>query len=130
MWVRVPPGVPFKDFIMSRDVCSIGQMAVLKTPLSKTDREDLNEILYDSNYVIRVNYEGTLIYTESDAEIYGIRFSIYPGVSLEDEFKRLSKELKNKLKYDESTIYNYDCIWYNGSDSYMDTMTLKEYKEL
>lgn len=118
---------------MSTTVISQGYIAVLQNPISEEDREELSEILYDSKTGLGLNYEGTLLISDeyslksySEREFHSDLF-IMGGLGMfkMQEFIELSKQ--SGLNIDITTIQPYVCVWYNGSDSPVSMMTMKEF---
>ena len=111
---------------MSTDVTSKGFMAPLMTPITDSEvREDFNEDQYDKDSNIRINYEGTIIYSEESADTYGITFSDAKQTGDSSSFIKACADAGHPIK--ESHIKGYVCTWYNGSDSDMNMMTLEEF---
>lgn len=109
---------------MSYNVYSVGFMAALKEAV---DFEEISDNLYD-NYDVMVNYDGTIVYTHDNLpleEAFGLHFLKVNEKELE-EFK--SECLSANLFIDEDTITPYSCMWYNGVDPDMSTITLEEFK--
>ena len=110
---------------MSSTVFSTGFFAILKTPLSKDECEEFSEILWDKDSNLHINDEGTLVYSDiRDEDMgYGLHFSI------DGNKEDFLKELKAMdISIEEDSIYPYNCLWYNSSESYMSVLTRKEYK--
>lgn len=112
---------------MSEDVTSRGFFGVLVNPISdQEERDNIIEILYDSDVNLGLNYEGTLVFSENYTNGYGLTFWTLDNADKES-FKKLC--LENYLEVDPTTITPYICTWYNGSDSDMSLLTAKEYME-
>ena len=112
---------------MSEDVTSQGFFGVLVNPvLDQGERDNIIEILYDSDVGLGLNYEGTLVFSENYTDGYGLTFGAFDNDGRES-FKKLC--LENYLEVDSDTITPYICTWYNGSDSDMSLLTAKEYME-
>lgn len=110
---------------MSENVLSHG--AFYKISNGPVDYEDISEELYDRGSIWNINYEGTLVFTDvSDSDMYGIQFHKHTSIS------EMDKEILESLniEIDESSRLEYSCVWYNGTDSDMSTLTLKEYEEV
>jgi len=111
---------------MSATVFSTGFFAILKTPLSVDEREELSEILWDKDSNLNINNEGTLVYSDIRDESlgYGLHFFI------DGDKDAFLKELKDMdILINEDSIHPYNCLWYNGSESYMSVLTLEKYKK-
>jgi hypothetical protein len=113
---------------MSENVRSYGFMAVLEVPVDHADFHD--KAWYDKSPLC-VNYEGTLVYIDFNRmKSHHERENIY-GLFIGDE--RLDASLfvsecrKYGLSVDQSSRRQYNCIWYNGSDSDMSLLTKKEF---
>lgn len=101
----------------------VGWMAPLKAKISKELRAEIDEYLYDSDSNVRINYEGTIAYTKTEIEPYGISFGV-KGYYNPNAFEIL----KNYDVYaKQSEGRSYTSYYYNGCDSYMDTMTLETF---
>jgi hypothetical protein len=114
---------------MSSNVRSYGLMAILDPAIERT--EEFSEKLYDENSLIQVNYEGTLVYFDENIssdfrdDIYGLWFGL-PESNMEvftNELNRFG------LKINSNTVRPFHCVWYNGSDSDMDMLSLEEFKK-
>lgn len=112
---------------MSRNVYSRGYMFPLMRPVADVD--ELSELLWEKESTLHLNYEGTLVYTDSDEEDgYGLTISKL-DVEKED-FKALKQEAREfGLDIMTSMAQPYTCHWYNGTDSYMAMLSLEEYCE-
>lgn len=108
---------------MSENVLSVGIMVPLSRQLTKQEREEWDEILYDQGSNVRFNYEGTLAYTDNRKDEYGIHFGILTDLSF-DNFEDLKQF---DLGIEKEHARNYQCVWYNGSDSDMSMMTIEEF---
>ncbi len=105
---------------MSEIVLSEGFMVPLAEPVK--DYEEYSEWLYE-NSPLRLNYEGTLIYSGNQSDPYGM-FFMDAEYSTDEFFAEIDKL---GLDYLPSEVRRYICIWYNGVDSNMDMLTLKEF---
>lgn len=115
-----------KDKIMSSTVFSTGFFAILKTPLSVDEREELSEILWDKDSNLNINNEGTLVYSDIRDENlgYGLHFLI------DGDKDAFLKELKDMdILINEDSIHPYNCLWYNGSESYMSVLKKEDYQK-
>ena len=111
---------------MSRDVSSAGLMAPLSRKL--TDEEIYNwiELLYDQGSSIRINYEGTLAYSDEGGSDYGINFGLI-NIYSNEAFNDLAQF---DITVDLDKARPYTCRWYNGVDSDMDMMTFNEFLKM
>jgi hypothetical protein len=108
---------------MSENVMSTGLMVPLNRKITQEESEEWTEELWDQGSDVRINYEGTLAYTDIRGDEYGIRFGIASDFSL-DAFQDLAQF---GLTVEEDKARPYSCYWYNGADSDMDMMTLEEF---
>jgi len=109
---------------MSRNVVSSGVMVPLNRKITQEEREDWTEDLYDRASFVKINYEGTLAYTDEGGEEYGISFGSIPTYEGDSEFEDL-KQYGLWVQGDKARTYR--CCWYNGTDSNMDMLTLEEF---
>ena len=115
---------------MSENVLSFGVMAKLIKPVGnyKTKEwQDLSDKLYEL-HGLHLNYEGTIIYNDLGGDTdstYGINF--IQSEQLQDFFEELQKA-GIAAEFTNSKIYS--CFWYNGADSYMSDITLKEFESI
>ena len=108
---------------MSSNVASAGLMAPLSRKLTKEEREEWTELLYEQGSSIQINYDGTLAYTDEGGSEYGISFgstNTYSNQPFEDL-------LQFDITVDLNKARPYTCYWYNGADSDMDMLTLDEF---
>ena len=108
---------------MSENVMSTGVMVPLTRKLTKAEREEWEELLWDQNADVRFNYEGTLAYTDEGGDEYGIYFGEMPTNNL-SPFEALEQFGINILP---TKARPYRCYWYNGADSDMGMMTLEKF---
>lgn len=115
---------------MSEDTRSYGLMAILVHQID--DTEEFGEMLREQNSLLQVNYEGTLVYFDETMDVLDDRRDIYglwfgnPKTNLE----KFTSQLKQfNLEIDSNSIEPFHCIWYNGSDSDMDMLTLAEFRK-
>lgn len=110
---------------MSDNVMSVGFMAPLITPLVKRSEELelLRERLWGGSD-LEINYEGTLVYSAENNDVYGLHFGTQATVL--DFLKQLDEM---GLSVDTSRIVFYTCLWYDGSYSDMSMLTLEEFTE-
>lgn len=109
---------------MSSNVVSSGVMVPLNRKITEEEREEWVEDLYDQGSSVRINYEGTLAYTDEGGEEYGIAFGSLPTYEGDSEFEDL-KQYGLWVQGDKARTYR--CCWYNGTDSDMSVLTLEEF---
>lgn len=118
---------------MSDTVRSYGFVVPLTTPLSRQDCSDLNDELWNADSILRINHEGTLLYsdfnlTKSFSERTDIYFfSLGPGNQDETVADMQAAAEAEGLTFDSDAAVPYNCIWYNGGDSPIDALTLAEF---
>lgn len=124
---------------MSTTLLCYGVMVALKTKVSEEDRETLND-----NYSLtgfQLNYEGTVAYldvNDADGRKYSDREDIYKvllfGGSAKsphmEAYAKLCRILNEaQLEADLFKARWFSCIWHDGSDSPLNTMTLAEFND-
>jgi hypothetical protein len=116
---------------MSENVMSTGHMVPLNRKLTREEREEWQELLWDQDRgsSVQFNYEGTLAYTDFRTEDeYGLHFegdtSTLSGAPIGSSFDVLKQF---GLSIVEEQARYYRCMWYNGSDSDMDMMKLEKF---
>jgi hypothetical protein len=109
---------------MSDNVMSTGFMAVLKTPFGE-ERDEKDEWLYEQGSDLRINYEGTMVYSDVRSDGYGLTIHTANPSTTNPSF--IDECTKLGLEVDSSTIRGYSCYWYNGSDSDMGMLTVEKY---
>jgi len=108
---------------MSENVMSTGVMVPLSRKLTKAERQEWEELLWDQNSDVRFNYEGTLAYTDLGGDEYGIHFGEMPTKDL-SYFEALEQFGLSILP---EKARPYTCYWYNGADSDMSMMKLEKF---
>ena len=106
---------------MSENVTSYGVMAPLVKPVGDyrtENHEAFSEWLYEIG--LRVNYEGTLVFTEKTEDDGGAGIFL-SSPHLRDEFWKLCRE--NGVAIHEAYSQFYVSNWYNGADSYQSEIT-------
>ena len=102
---------------MSETVKSKGFIAVLQNPITNWDAlEDKNEELSHFDSSLRVNYDGTLIFSDKPSDLYGIEFGTSDARYLQQFIEDCAKV---GVPVVTTTVRPYSCVWYNGSDSDM-----------
>jgi hypothetical protein len=109
---------------MSDNVMSTGFMAVLKTPFGE-ERDEKDEWLYEQGSDLRINYEGTLVYSDIRSDGYGL--TIHTGAAQAFDTDFVKECAKMELDIDPTTIRSYSCYWYNGVDSDMSMLSAEKY---
>lgn len=114
---------------MSENVMSSGHMVPLSRKITREERQEWEELLWDQDSPVRFNYEGTLAYTDFRTEDeYGLHFegdtSTLSAAPLGSSFGVL-KQFGLSIMKDQARYYR--CLWYNGADSDMDMMTLEKF---
>jgi hypothetical protein len=114
---------------MSENVMSTGHMVPLTRKLTREEREEWQELLWDQGSAVHFNYEGTLAYTDFQTEDeYGLHFegdtSTLSGTPLGSSFDVL-KQFGLSIVNEQGRFYR--CLWYNGADSDMDMMKLDKF---
>ena len=104
---------------MSEDVMSVGVMVPLNRKLTKEEREEWQEILWDQGSDAHLSYYCDMAYTDEGGEAYGINFGEMPtkDTSAFEDLKQFG------IWIEEDKARSYRCMWYNGADSDMDMMT-------
>ncbi len=102
---------------------STGIMAPLNRKITDTEREEWDEILYAQGSNVRLNYEGTMAYTDDVCDEYGIYFDKMSTLE-QKQFDDL-KQFGIHIIVEHSRPYRE--YWYNGADSDHDMMTLEEF---
>jgi hypothetical protein len=110
---------------MSDNVMSSGFMAVLQTPFTEENREEKDEWLYEQQSNLRINYEGTMVFSDNRSDGYGLSIHTNSAQAIDQGFVQDCNKLG--LTIDPNTIRGYSCYWYNGSDSDMNMLTLEKY---
>jgi hypothetical protein len=108
---------------MSSNVMSVGIMAPLNRKLTEEEREEWSELLYDQGSPVRINYEGTMAYTDERGDEYGIYFGEMTSFD-PAQFDDL-KQFGLYIIAEQARPYRE--YWYNGADSDHDMMTLEEF---
>lgn len=116
---------------MSSTVRSYGVMGVIVSHKVE-DFEELYEKLYDDKSNLGINGDQTLAYLDANANkeyserenFYGLQFGLDPQVSAQ---ALVDEAAKYGIVVDPKSCRMYQCIWYNGGDSDMDLLTLKEF---
>lgn len=115
---------------MSRQVLSMGFMALLKTPIGPYNgpnaaaHEELDERLQEQ-FGLSLNYEGTIVYEDSQSEEdSGISFfGDEAHTTFFDNLAEAGVEVR------ENSVQFYACSWYNGSDSNMAELTEEQFRK-
>ncbi len=122
---------------MSYTEFSYGFMIPIVGNVSEIDRngiaenyEEISEMLYAAGASIKINYEGTIIYNDMNPDsergnLEGIHLS--SPLDTKILFDMIAEANKFKIKVNVDQAKKYMSIWYNGTDSYMSNITLKEF---
>lgn len=118
---------------MSDDVRSYGFIAVLKTRVPSTKRDELEHALSSSTSNLDVNSDGTLIYSDANkhksfderSDIYELFIGESDATGAKAAF--LQEVVEAGLEVDLGTIQPYNCVWYNGSDCPVSLLTKAQY---
>ena len=107
---------------MSSMEMSIGVMVPIE-PLDTEAEEywDLEEVLYDETDW-RINYEGTIAFTD----VGGDEHELVIG-DLKNEEPDYQDLILNGIVPNVELAKPYRCLWYNGVDSPMSTLTIEEF---
>lgn len=111
---------------MSENVMSTGVMVPISRKLTRAERQEWGELLWEQGSNVRFNYEGTLVYTQERGDEYGIHFGDAQnfGPFWTQDFQILEQF---GLSIQPTKARSYLCYWYNGVDSDMDMMTLENF---
>lgn len=120
---------------MSTTVISQGYIAVLTHPPGKDTFEEISEKLYAAKSPLEINYEGTLLISDSyrnkkyrEREFNGDLFIVGNLKNSEAEIAQLIQEAAlHGVHIDPTTIQPYTCVWYNGSDSPVTMLTKEDF---
>jgi hypothetical protein len=100
-------------------------MAPLRNPVPRELREELSEKMYDDDSGLELSYDGSLVWLGIDLdEDYGISFCHTSDFTL-DELIFAAADY-NLIVLSEQAR-SFSCLWYNGADSNMSTMTVEEF---
>ena len=111
---------------MSKDVMSVGVMVPLNRKLTKEEREEWEEILWDQGSSVHLSYHCDMAYTEKGGEAYGISF----GKALTYDAFDFGDLKQFDIWIEEDKARSYRCLWYNGADSDMNMMTRDEFLKM
>lgn len=114
---------------MSRDVYSRGLMAPIINPaLDPEALEIIQELIFEENGRLQINYEGTLAYISEDEEdAYGLTLGSPSDEFSPEELGVAGIAFGIQVALDQCLPFS--CGWYNGGDSPLDMLTLEEFKE-
>ena len=111
---------------MSSNVMSVGVMAPLSRTITKEERDEWSEILWEQGSIVQFSYYCDMVYTEESGDEYGITFGEMPIVNIA-HFEVLKQF---GIWTEEGRARAYRCLWYNGSDSDMDMMTREKFLQM
>lgn len=110
---------------MSTDVMSRGIIIPLRSKIK--DPSEFNEKLWEADSLLRVNYEGSFIYSDEGGrgnDAYGLFFDRpNPTGAMMNEIRTLG------LSVVTAQARSYACLWYNGADNPVDDMTKAQFLE-
>jgi hypothetical protein len=119
---------------MSKDVAIQGVIAILEPKLDDEDfRDELQELLWDDKSILSITYDGGLVYTRKDAEIYELVIGDKetPLSEVTDLIEAIAEHNKRHpdytLKIEQGTIRPYHLVYWNGGDNPLDTMKAEKY---
>jgi hypothetical protein len=119
---------------MSSTVRSYGFIAVLNSPISADDREELHERLWQQEGYIGTNYDGTLVFCDFNRnKSRSERENVYGLFIGQQDMDRdaLPREChKCGLPMELETMKPYNCIWYNGGDCPLYSLTKEEFLKI
>lgn len=110
---------------MSSMQMSVGIMVPIEPLDTESDEYwDLEGVLYaETNW--KINYEGTIAFTD----VGGDEYELVIG-DLETEEPNYQDLISNGIVPKMKHAKPYRCMWYNGSDSPMSTLTIEEFNEM
>lgn len=107
---------------------SYGFIGVLKKPVNRDDYDDIYDKLYDSDSNLSLNGEGTLLILDYNSNAsYNDRYSLTIGSSSQDPADLLHEASQHGFEVDEDSIQPFNCIWYDGTDSPLWSLTKEEF---
>jgi len=108
---------------MSSNVMSVGIMAPLNRKLTRREREEWSEILWEQGSGVSFNYEGTMAYTDEGGDEYGIYFGEMSSLD-PAQFDDL-KQFGLSIIAEQARPYHE--YWHTGADSDHDMMKLEKF---
>lgn len=112
---------------MSRIDRSYGFIAVLETPFSEEERENIEERFWEDKSNLHITYDGRCVYydfnkNEDENSIYFTQIG-----SSDLDLSKFENELKRfQLLIKPNTTKPFNCIYYNGSDNPISMLTLEQ----
>lgn len=101
-------------------------MVPLNRTITREERDEWNEILWEQNSSVSLSYYRDMAYTHELGDEYGISFGEMHSVTLAD-----FEDLKQfGIWIEEDKARPYRCLWYNGADSDMDMMTREKFLKM
>lgn len=118
---------------MSTIVRAYGYIAMIINPLEVDQFDELSEKLWEENSDLHINAEGTLIYIDYNTnksmlakeDIYGLTLGKDNSMGTVEDFITLT--MQAGIPADHTTVHPYSCIWYNGGDSDLDSLTKEQF---
>lgn len=119
---------------MSTTVKKQGFIAPLTRAVARGFAEERNEWLYDSGYSIRINSEGTLVYSDdflhsplSERENY---YGLIIGCAKRYCLQFVEECEDNLININTEFIEQYSEVYYNACDSAVSSLTLNEFMQI
>lgn len=112
---------------MSSNCITIGWMGELKEPVERGARDTISELL--SEHGLGINYEGTLVYTTTDHELLHEAVTCHILDDLTGAPRFYDEVWKTGFAPIRDSIRMFVDIWYDGTDSGHDELTLVEFRE-
>ena len=110
---------------MSSDVMSRGLMAPILNPVDQDERDDLTERMWEDGSPLHISYDGTLAWIEiSESDGYGLSFGVENECSPE-ELGLAGIVYDLHIALDQARPFS--CLWYDGADSDMSMLSVKEF---
>jgi hypothetical protein len=120
---------------MSTTVISQGFIGVLVNPIPQDDMEDVLEKLYNGeDGSLKCTYDGKLLYCDVNEkkqyyqrEFAGDLFIVGEVRGGADRMDFIEKAKAAGYEVIQDTVQPYTCVWYNGSDSPMSTLSMEKF---
>jgi hypothetical protein len=101
---------------------------IISPSLDQEALDIIGELIYEENGRLQINYEGTLAYISDDApDTYGLTLGSSSSLFSPDELGVAGLAFGIQIALDQCLPFS--CLWYNGGDSPLDMLTLKEFEE-
>ena len=111
-----------------------GYIAILTTPFSEEERETIQEEFDNTDSNLGITYDGKCIYYDFNknrklSEVEDSLQFIHVGILFENDIRIFFNALeKANIKIEHLTAQPFNCIWYNGCDCPLDTLTAEQVK--